>query len=506
MTKQPSNVSLWIETTDQTNYPALRGKHDVDVAVIGGGIAGLMAALLPKQAGRRVAVVEAARIASSVTGYTTAKVTSQHGAIYGKLCENHGNDKAWLYGESNQLALKLIRRIVTEHEIVCDWRTLPAYVYTEREDSVDRLRKEAKTAAALGLPATFVTKLDLPFPILGAVRFADQAQFHPRKFLLAVAQLIDGDGSHIFEQTTVTEVDDGTPATVRAPSGSLKAANVIVATHVPFQMRGAYLAKAFPHRGYVVAAPITAAKAPKGVYISLEKPTRSIRTTPVERGQVLIVGGGGHKTGEEHFTEERYELLERWATERFGVSDVRWRWSTQDYTSVDGVPFIGKLDAASKHVYVATAFGSWGMTNGAVAAMVLRDLITSGESMWHELYDSTRTLPLLHGIKTAVTENVKAVTHLAKTHLGLEREAKDLAELEPGEAAVAEIDGEKIAAYRDPQAHVHAVSAVCTHLGCAVEWNPAETTWDCPCHGSRFTFEGDVIQGPAVKPLEVKRL
>jgi glycine/D-amino acid oxidase-like deaminating enzyme/nitrite reductase/ring-hydroxylating ferredoxin subunit len=499
------NLSFWLETTEDTSYPQLTGAVAVDVAVIGGGITGLMTAWLLKEAGASVAVVEAFRIASSVTGFTTAKVTSQHGLLYAQLRKSLGVDKARLYGEANEAAKELIAEVVSARSIDCDFRRVDAFVYTTKDDEADSVRGEAEMARELGLPAELVEgEIGLPFKVVAAVRFANQAQFHPRAFLLPLARAIDGDGSHVLERTRVAEVEDGDPCVVRTEHGALRARAVVMATHIPFQMKGEYFAKAFAKRGYVVAGvakPETVV--PRGIYITAGSPTRSLRTAFFGEGTVVMVGGEGHKTGAENFTDARYERLESWARSELQLSDLRWRWSTQDYASADGVPFVGTL-GDSEHVYVATGFGGWGMTNGTVAAMLIRDTILGGENPWSDVFDSTRNLSVLKSVGTVVKENAAALKDLVMTPF--RDDDVDLAALTPGEGAVTSIAGEKIAVSRADAGGLVAVSAVCTHMGCAVEWNHAEQTWDCPCHGSRFRPDGTVIQGPAVTPLEERPL
>jgi glycine/D-amino acid oxidase-like deaminating enzyme/nitrite reductase/ring-hydroxylating ferredoxin subunit len=496
------HLSFWIDTTPRTNYPAMPGNTSVDVAVLGGGITGLTAAVLLKRLGKTVAVIEARRIAEGVTGHTTAKVTSQHKLIYDTLIEKHGEQKAHLYAEANEAAIDRIEAFVDEKSFDCDFRRLPAYVYTEDEDVLSQLEAEVAAAQKVGLPASFVREAPLPFPIKGAVRFEDQAQFHISKYLLPLAEEIPGDGSHIFENTRALDVKEGVRCRVETDRGNVFAKDVIVATHIPFTFKGQFWGKATPQREYGVAARIEPTRAPEGMFINAGAPTRSVRTASRDGETVLLVVGETHKTGEEPDTERRYRNLEEWARERFEVTEFENRWSSQDYTSFDGLPYVGRIGGRSEHVYVATAFAAWGITNGTAAAMLLSNLIAGKENRWADLYDSTRTSPFAS--KSLYGEGASQAVHLIKDRF--EGATEDASAVAPGEDRIVGRPGDQTAVYRDPQGEVHAVSSRCTHLGCIVSWNPAETSWDCPCHGLRFSVDGEALQGPAVRDLEKKVL
>ena len=497
-------ASYWIESTPHPALPTGRGDRTFDVAVIGAGMVGLTAADLLKKAGLTVAVIDAGGIVEGVTGHTTAKVTAGHGVIYSKLRDTFGVDGARLYAESNTAALEYIAVLVDSEGIDCEFARKDNYIFAESPAELDTVREEAEAAAEAGLAAEFVTDVPLPWDVAGAVRQRNQAQFHPRKYLLHLADTIDGDGSVVWENTRATDVNEGAPCTVETERGTITARDVIVATHMPFLDRGLYFSKVHPEREHVVAVRVPATAVPDGMFITAGSPSRSVRATPYGDEALLISSGESHKTGEEPDTEERYRRLQQWAEDHFPVAAIEYRWSAQDNYSVDGVPFIGPYTRGSEHLYTATGFGAWGMTNGTLAGMLLSDAILGRENPWAELYDSHRIKPLA-GAKEFVKENLKVAGHLVGDRIA--KQGKDSADkLLPGEAAVLGTGAGAVAAFRDDDGGLHAVSATCTHMGCLVQWNNGERSWDCPCHGSRFSCDGEVLHGPAVNPLEQREV
>jgi glycine/D-amino acid oxidase-like deaminating enzyme/nitrite reductase/ring-hydroxylating ferredoxin subunit len=496
----PSLQSYWMDSTPGTAFPRAEGRTRVDVAVVGAGIAGLSAAHELTQRGKTVAVVEAGRVAAGVTGFTTAKITSLHTTIYSELVSSFGEEKARVYGQSQQAGLERIAHWVGTMGIDCDFTRQPAYTYAVEAAAAEELAREAEVAAGLGLPASYVTTTDLPFPVAGAVRFHGQAQFHPRKYLLALVAGIRDGGSHVFEQTRMLDVDDGTPCTVTCDTGEIVADDVVLATHYPVLDRGLMFTRLEPHRDVVVAGLLPQGKRMDGVYISNEADTHSVRTAPHPDGQLLIVGGEPWKTGHDEDVLARYDRLAAWTAEHFGVTDLTYRWSTQDNTTADGVPYIGLFHPGARHLYVATGFRGWGMTNGTVAGMLLADLIEGLDSPWADLYDPRR-VKLLASARRMVTAQIDAVAGLIGETFK-PAQVDSVNDIAPGGGAIARVNGDKAAVYRDQDGQLHCLSARCTHLGCVLHFNNAERSWDCPCHGSRFDHDGAVLQGPANRPLE----
>lgn len=460
--------SLWTATApDRLELPRLERDVEADVAVIGGGIVGLTTALLVRRAGASVALVEADRVGNGVSGYTTAKVSSQHGLIYAQLRSDHGADAARLYGQINEAALAWIAEHVESEGIDCDFRRRASFAYVRGEGDRDQIEAEARAAESAGLPAHLVGDVPLPYPVAAAVRFDDQAEFHAGKYLAALTGELLAGGCHVFEHSRALGVDEGGRCVVETDAGGrLLADRVVVATHYPFLDRSLAFARVHAERSYAIACRIGGSP-PDGMFISGDSPTRSIRTAPIDGEELLLVGGEGHRTGTGGDTEQRYRNLERFAREHWDVRSVEYRWSAQDDITLDGLPYVGRITPRSRRILTATGFAKWGMTGGTAAAAVLAELLESdARSPAAELLDPWRATARV-SLPTLLKENAQVGLHFV---------------------------GDQLVKRSAPR---------CTHLGCKLDWNEAERSWDCPCHGSRFAADGTVLEGPAVKPLDV---
>ena len=485
-------ISLWLDTTPQTNFPSLGDNLYVDVAIVGGGIVGLTAATLLKEQGKTVAVLEAKRIVAGVSGNTTAKVTSLHTLIYAYLIQHFGKEKAQIYATANETAIQQIADFVQDKQINCEFSRTAAYTYAESDKEVGKIYDEVEAALKLGLPASFTEQTPLPFPVKAAVRFDNQAQFHPRQYLLALARDIPGGGSHIFENTQVLDVSEDDPCVITTNQGTINAAAVIVASHFPFNDKVLYATRLKPHRSYVLAARL-AEPVPQGMFITTDS-SHTMRHHSGVDGEFLLVGGEGHIPGQDSDTIERYQRVEQWARDHFNVKSIVYRWSTQDNQTLDRLPYVGRYSPTSHHVYVAAGFGGWGMTNSMVAGMILRDLILERENPWADLYDPNRI-----NLKS-LPQFAKQSAQVAKHFVGDRLTVADT--VEPGEGKIVNTEDGVVAVHMAEDGSLSALSPACTHMGCFVQWNSAEKSWDCPCHGSRFARDGTVIHGPALKKLE----
>ena len=499
------NTSYWMVSAETPSHPRLQGDISVDVAVVGAGIAGLSVAAEVARTGRSVALLEAGRVAAGVTGGTTAKVSAAHGAIYHHLADKLGSDTAEAYASTQTQAMEHVTATAERLGVDCDLERQPAFVYSEHESEVDRLKAEAHAARRAGLPATFTHDTGLPFPVAGAVRVEDQLVFHPRKYLRAVTAGLVADGGLVFENTRVTGLEEGTPCVLTTEAGHrVSARHVVVATHYPVFDRSMLFTRLTPKREFVVAGVVEEAADPRAMYVSTGSETRSLRGAAYDGGRLLIATGAPFTPGDSR-SPQRLEDLTQWLLDRFPVDHLEFTWAAQDNFSGDRLPFIGPLHPGASHAWVATGFGGWGMTNGVLAGLLLRDVLEGRTPPWARIYDPRRMHPTLEA-KTVVTSGARAAAGLvgnasARLRAKLDR-VRSVDDLAPGEAGIVGDAAGEWATYVDDAGTQHAVSPTCTHMGCLVSFNGVEKAWECPCHGSRFDLDGAVLQGPATSPLE----
>jgi glycine/D-amino acid oxidase-like deaminating enzyme/nitrite reductase/ring-hydroxylating ferredoxin subunit len=494
--------SLWLATSTADECPALRGDLRVDVAVVGAGIVGLVAATLLREAGRRVVVLEARRAAQGVTGHTTAKLTSLHTLIYADLIDKHGREAAAAYGQANEAGINLVRRLSQERRIDCDLTDCRAYTYAMSDEEAGAVAEEAEAARSLGLPVGYHEQAPLPFVTTVAVSFADQAHFHPRRFLLPLAQDLAA-AEALYERTRVVEVDAGHPCRLRTDTGhTVTADEVLVLTSLPILDRGFFFSRTEPRRGYALAVEPGADGLPEGLFINVSSPTHSIRPASWEGRPILILSGEGHPVGEARSHRDSWRRLEEWGQRDLGAGQTLFHWSTQDYYSLDKLPFVGKVPAGADRLFTATGFSAWGMSNGMAAAIMLTDLVLERENPWVEVFSPAR---IKEGLFSFAKKGAKDAFTLVRGRLKDGLEPEDVDQVAAGSGRIAEVDGDKLAVSRDTDGRLEAVDAACTHMGCIVSWNDAEGSWDCPCHGSRFARDGDVLQSPALEPLAPRR-
>ncbi len=491
--------SYWMATSPETEFPPLDGDGRVDVTVIGGGIAGITTAFLLKRAGLTVALIDAYRIVTGTTGHTTAKITSLHRLVYRDLIDRFGSAKAKQYADANQAGIETIASLVREYNIPCSFERKPAYTYAETEESRETVAAEADAARSLGLPAIFTEEVPLPGRAHGAVVLEDQAQFHPRNYLLLLAGHLPGEGSYVFEMTRALDIEERADGvTVRTDRGLLHSDYAVLATHNPIYDRpGAYYTRMTASRSYARGIRIDE-PFPNGIFINAAGPVHSWRSQPAEGGELVIVTGAPHGTGTVTDTRAHYRDLEEYARSVYPVRSVDYRWSAQDYFTTDGVPCVGRIAEGHDRVCVATGFQKWGMAAGTAAGLILADLIRDRTNSWAEVFD-----PLRFRDQPEFPDRVRKILEAAgrRNEVATDRIDREIGEVSAGEGKVLDIDGQKVAVYRDDRGRVRTLDPTCMHMGCTVAWNNAEKSWDCPCHGSRYAADGRVIESPTVRSL-----
>ncbi|WP_424016356.1 FAD-dependent oxidoreductase (plasmid) [Halorientalis pallida] len=498
-------MSYWVDSTDQPSYPALRETISTDVAVIGAGIAGISTARFLAEEGHSVALLDANRIARQTTGHTTAKVTVAHGLRYDYLASAFGERKARLYADANRTALEEMATRVDRANIDCQFTRASAYTYVPTEQKRQQVETEVDAAQRLGLNASFVEDVPAPVDVAAAIRYENQAHFHPRKYLLALLDSFERDGGQIYENTRMTDVETGSPHRLETKDGRVNADDVVVATHFPFTKRLLYTMRTLPGQEYILTVE-TDGEPPEDLYFSAGAKSHSFRPIPTDDGTMLLVEGRRHPTGLGGDTMDLLREIEQFATSHFEVEDITYRWSAQDYMTMDRVPYIGPISPFSDSLYVVTGFGGWGMTHGTVAGLLLTDLISGRENEWEQLYSPNR-LPPLRSLKRLPKAGTNMMKQRVSGHRGLlGREMERVPDLDPGSGAVVSVDGEQLGVYRTDDGEWRAVSGTCTYSGCTLQWNEAGETWDCPCDGSRYTIEGRVIDGPAQEDLQERAI
>ena len=476
-------ASLWHQTVKIPRRDPLEKEMETEAVVIGAGMAGLLIAHRLRSEGMGVAVLEGRRIASGQTGGTTAKITSQHGMIYDALTKKLGAEKARQYAQANQQAVREYEALIKREDIDCDFERLPAYIYSQA--AAQPMRREAEAARSLGLDAHFESQTGLPFAVAGAVRFDGQAQFHPLKFVRALSQ-----GLEIYEDTPVLSVKGRTVYTAK---GRVRAKHIVFATHYPFiNLPGWYFMRMHQERSYVLA--LKSDYLPDAMYYGADMGGLSFRRA---QGFTLL-GGGDHRTGENSAGDRYQGLLNAAHSLLPGAKEVT-RWSAQDCVTLDGVPYIGRYAPSEPDWYVATGFAKWGMSTSMVAAMVISALILGERSQWEEVFSPQR-FSLSASAANLATETAQSFKGLGRQALELPRSALDA--LTKGHGGIVEVQGRKAGVYKDGDGRCHIVDPRCPHLGCQLEWNPDELSWDCPCHGSRFDYHGALIDNPAQEGLK----
>lgn len=486
------------------NFHIEKDLLETDVAIVGGGIFGTTCAYYLANLGYKVTILEKDKIGTKATGHTTAKITSAHGLFYDYLTNSYNKKFARDYLEANEEAIKNIKEIIDIEKIKCDFTYQNSYVYTTKKDDLKAIHKEIKALENLGYNCEFVTKTGLPFEIEGSICFKNQAQFHPLKYINGLANCILSKNGQIFTDTTVTDVEKIEDFYLTSTENfKVKSKYVIIASHYPFiNFPGFYFAKMYQSTSYLIAID------PKktlfnGMYISASDPVFSFRTAKYHGKDLLLIGGGEHKTGQPPSYQDSYGLLEAEAKKYYPNCEVLFRWNTRDCISLDKIPYIGPYSSIMPHMFVGTGFKKWGMTLSNVAANIITDMICGKSNKFSYLFDSSRLKPVKN-----IDEMKNILVHSTNSLLLNKLRPANMSfdEIANNSGSIIDVNNTKVGVYKDPNGKIFAVKPTCTHLGCLLSWNDVDKTWDCPCHGSRFNFDGKNLYDPAFKDLEVFHL
>ena len=499
---QTSTEPYWIDSAPIPTSRSIDRDLDADVVVVGGGLVGLTTAFLLAESGKSVVVLDRSRCGQVDTGHTTAHVTMVTDARLSDLVQRFGRPHAQAVWDAGLAAMGQIDAIVRAHEIACSFEWVPGYLHAPKgraNKDADDFQGEASLATELGFDAAYVD--DVPFVGGAGIRFENQARFHPRKYLAALAIAARLEGVTIFEHSDATEFTDE-PLSVTANGHRVRCRDVVIATHNPrvglASLAGATLfqTKLALYTSYAVAGRVPRDTVPDALFWDTADPYRYVRLDRQRGHDLIILGGEDHKTGQVPDTDACYVRLEEALVEMLPDISLTHRWSGQVIETPDGLPYIGRT---TDHQYVATGFAGNGMTFGTMAGMIISDGIMERRNPWAELFDANRTA-IRRGIWDYVKENADYPYYLMRSRFA-GAEGRSFRSVKPGEGKIIEDRGTKVAAYRHHDGSLSLHSATCTHMSCIVAWNAAEQTWDCPCHGSRFTPEGQVVSGPAEKPL-----
>jgi len=483
-----SNKSYWLESIKKEKFNDWNGDLQCEAVVIGGGIAGVTTAYRLQRKGIKTVLIDKGEIGGNTTGHTTAKITSQHNLIYDYLIENFGKEQAKQYIQGNQKAINFIDKVVKENNIDCDLEEKTAYIYTDKSAMLEDFNKEAKAYKDLGINAKLIEK-SLPVEGKYALEWPNQRQFHPIKYLYALANKFIELGGQIYEKTTAKDIQSDSKVLI-TDRGKIRGDYFIITTHYPFYDKGhLYFAKMAPYTNYIGFFDLNDMKISDfNMYLSDEIVLHSYRLY----NNYMLVGGCNHKTGQLNpLIDPKENIIEDGMTS-FGLRNPLYIWGAEDYITIDKVPYIGRLNNKSENIFVATGFGKWGMTTGTLSALIIEQLINLGQTEY-TLFDPSRHTST-KAVSTLISENSNIAKEFIKGKLDY---VKELEDLEPGKGGVFTIRHKKVGVYKDLDGKMYGVSVVCPHMKATLEWNETAKTWDCPIHGSRFNFKGEVIDGPA---------
>jgi len=501
MNRDGNCKSLW--QSHAPDYFAANGWDQgqiYDVLIVGGGITGMTTALLLQQAGMKCIIAEAQNIGFGTTGGTTAHLNTFMDTPYHNIAANFGKEPAQLVARGAKEAIAFIKEQVTKNKVQ-GFSERPGYIFSANDKEDEALEKLMAAANEVGALMQYTDALPVALPHTKVIVTESQAQFHPGKYLYALAENYEQAGGILLQHCRVGSVTYENESTFKAEAnlGSILATKVIYATHIPPGVNLLHF-RCAPYRSYAIACTLKSGNYPDAMIYDMQDPYHYYRTQETDGKTYFIAGGEDHKTGQEENTDACFRRLEAYVRTYFDVDEIAYQWSSQYFEPADGLPYIGRLPGSDDNIYVATGYGGNGMIYGTLSAIILTDIITKGKSVYKELFDPNRVKPIA-GFSNFVKEGADVVKHLAGSIFSAEK-LPSLLDLAPGEARIVTYEGHQLAIYKDEHHRLHMISPACTHIKCSVAWNSAEKTWDCPCHGSRFSYDGEMWTGPASRNLD----
>lgn len=499
MNRDGTSESLWQSTNTEFSNQSFPEDQLFDVVIVGAGITGVTTALRLQEAGKKCIIVDAANVAFGTTGGTTAHLNTFFDSPYNEVISNFGEEKAKLFAEAGKEAMQLIIDNISIHKIDCGFAERTGYIFSVEEKQNEDLEKLVSATLQVGLPMDFINDSPFPIPYIKIAAIEKQAQFHPVDYISGLVKIFISKGGTLIQNCRVTEIDEDEILKVHTTLGILKGSYAVYATHIPPGVNILHFRNA-PYRSYVMALTLKGNKYPQALGYDMCDPYHYYRSQIVNGQEYLIAGGEDHKTGHEENTEQCFRNLESYVRKYFDVDTIVYKWSSQYYVPTDGLPYIGHLPGNRDNIYCATGFNGNGIILGTISAKIISDLIVKGENKYKELFSPARVKPVA-GFVNFVKEAADVVAHLIGDKISIEK-INSLSDLAAGEARVVNYEGHTVALYKDENHQLHAVNSACTHIKCTVGWNAFEKSWDCPCHGTRYSFEGKMLNGPARKDLE----
>jgi glycine/D-amino acid oxidase-like deaminating enzyme/nitrite reductase/ring-hydroxylating ferredoxin subunit len=497
-------VSLWQDTVNPKQETSRNYNNTVfDVAIVGGGITGVTLALSLQKQGKNCVVLEARNLCFGTTGGTTAHINTFMDNPYSTMIKDFGRDSAQIVARAANDALALIEANIAEHNIDCGYERVNAYIFSQDEKQTEDLNEIYAACNEVGVQAEVASEIPFPINFRKAIEIPGQAKFHPTRYVMGLAKAFEDFGGVVLEQCRVTDIEEGDTISIKTTADKLQARTLVYATHIPPGINLLHL-RCPAYRSYAMAVKLKDQNYPEGLAYDMYDPYHYYRTQEIDGEKYLIVGGEDHKTGESSNTNKSFLQLESHIRSHFDVAEVSHRWSSQFFDPVDGLPYIGKLPGANENILVATGYGGNGMTYSHVAVLELTDRIIMKQSRYNELFSPGRIKPVA-GFTEFVKHNTDVVGQFIGKWFATER-LEQLSSLSADEGKVVKLNNETMALYKDNTGTLHAVNPTCTHMKCAVAWNAAEKSWDCPCHGARYSVDGEVLNGPADANLELIEL